>query len=782
MRHPYREFALHKLRPLRHALALALAAPAMTVLAAEPAVESREKFEVTAEKQPYKALSVTGATKTDTPVKDLPQNNEVVTSDPPQDAGLTRLAQAQSTAASSDAAEKIVVTGQREHYRGDVAVEDLPQAVQVITGETLKQVGAVKLNDALDLATGVARQNTFGGLWDGFAIRGFAGDLNVPSGYLVNGFNGGRGFGGLRDTSSIEKIEILKGPGSALFGRSEPGGTVSITTKKPQFKTEGSATFAAGSYNFLRAEGDYTTPVSDSTAIRVNGAIEDADSFRDTVHTKRSFVSPSILSKIGDKTSVWYELEWSRQEIPFDRGVLARNGQLGVIPNSRYLGEPGDGPTVAKVLGHQAELQHNLGKNWVLLVGGAYRTTDLNGIGQNPEFAAARQPFFTDGQTLSRQRRFTDYESSDLVGRVEVSGGFKTGAVGHHVLLGADYEDFKLDRLQTRYRPPAFNASSTLATLNAVNIFDPVYGNQPAANQNVFNDTEKDRSYGVYLTDQLDLTDALKLRLGARYDWFEQTIDNRLAVLQPPKQDVTAFSPSVGVTYKTSEAISFYTAFAKGFRPNTGFDAQRNPFEPEETTSYEVGMKYQLLDGDLNGNIALFKMKKTNVITADPVNAGQSIAIGAAESKGVEFDMAGELPGRLRVLFSYAYTDAISATNVLDPDFGRVVGSGDPLLNIPKHSASLLLLKDVDVGGRKLTLGGGAKYVGRRLGETGTNFYLPAYTLVRLLATYEVTSKLSVTGEVTNLTDKVYYPASFAALWVYPGAPRQFQVRATYKF
>ena len=683
---------------------------------------------------------------------------------------------------NAQAIEKFEVSAQRAHYRGDVALEDIPQSVQVITGETLKQVGAVKMNDALDLATGVARQNTFGGLWDGFAIRGFAGDLNVPSGYLVNGFNGGRGFGGLRDTSSVERIEILKGPGSALFGRSEPGGTVAITTKKPQFKTEGSATFAAGSYNFLRAEGDFTTAVSDSTAIRLNGAIEDADSYRDTVHTKRTFASPSILSKISNNTSIWYELEYSKQEIPFDRGILAINGVLGALPSSRYLGEPGDGPTTAEVLGHQAELQHIFWKNWVLLVGGAYRTTKLNGIGQNPEFGAARNRFFTDGQTLARQRRFTNYESDDTVGRAEVSGGFKSGSVGHHILFGADYESFKLDRLQTRYRPPAFNASTTLAVSNAVNIFNPIYGNAPVANQNVFNDTETQKSYGVYLTDQMDLTDALKLRLGARHDSFKQAIDNRLATLQPPKQDVTKFNPSVGLTYKVSDAVSLYTAFAKGFRPNTGFDVQRNPFAPEETKSGEVGLKFQILEGDVSGNLAVFKMRKTNVITADPINQGQSIAIGEAESKGIEFDIAGSLPGKVKVMFSYAYTDAISATNVLDPDFARIVASGDPLLNIPKHNTNLLLMKDVDLSGHKLTLGGGAKSVSRRLGETGTKFFLPGYSLFKLFATYEVSSKFSVTGEVTNLFDKVYYPASFAALWVYPGAPRQFQVRANYKF
>src|SRR5204863_2472456 len=109
------------------------------------------------------------------------------------------------------------------------------------------------------------------------------------------------------------------------FGRSEPGGTVSITTKKPQFKAEGNLGVAFGSNDFKRIEGDYTTPLGDTTAVRINGAFEDADSFRDTVHSKRSFASPSIVQKIGNNTQLWYELEWSEQKLPFDRGVVARN-------------------------------------------------------------------------------------------------------------------------------------------------------------------------------------------------------------------------------------------------------------------------------------------------------------------------------------------------------------------------------------------------------------------------------------------------------------------------
>ena len=130
---------------------------------------------------------------------------------------------------------------------------------------------------------------------------------------------------------------------------------------------------------------------------------------------------------------------------------------------------------------------------------------------------------------------------------------------------------------------------------------------------------------------------------------------------------------------------------------------------------------------------------------------------------------------------SYAYTDAY-LLQACSTDTGRVVGAGDPLINIPKHNANLLLTKDIDAGGHKLTLGAGAKYVSSRLGETGTTFFLPAYTIFRLLGTFEVTRNFSVTGEVNNLTDKVYYPASYAAIWVAPGAPREYQLRGTYKF
>ena len=135
--------------------------------------------------------------------------------------------------------EAVTVTGTRQAYQGDFNRLETPQAEQSIDAQTLRASGAVDLSRALDLSASVARQNNFGGLWNAFALRGFVGDENLPSNYLVNGFNAGRGFGGPRDLSGIDSVDVLKGPRAALFGRGEPGGTVNLLTKRPTFKDGG---------------------------------------------------------------------------------------------------------------------------------------------------------------------------------------------------------------------------------------------------------------------------------------------------------------------------------------------------------------------------------------------------------------------------------------------------------------------------------------------------------------------------------------------------------------
>ena len=496
----------------------------------------------------------------------------------PTAASLLSVPAAFAADAASTEVEQVVVTAQKQAYRGDTPLQELPQSVQTITAEMLKDVGVTRLNDALDMVSGVARQNNFGGLWDAYAIRGFAGNENLPSGFLVNGFNAGRGFGGPRDLSDVDHIEVLKGPSSALFGRGEPGGTVNIITKKPQFKEQGSVALSGGKWQTYRAEADFTGPLTDSVAGRINGAYEHADSFRDTVTSKKYVVTPSFLARLGEKTSIAYEFEYVHAEAPFDRGVVARNGVLGIIPVSTFLGEPGNRPTVVNAYSNQVNLQHDFNSDWTLLVGFGALNTSLKGTAEDPELGATRNPFLQKGtflpnNILSRRRISRNYHGNDLVPRAEVTGRFDTAGLVHHLLVGADYDDFKLNEVQGRYRPPVVSATSTLAQLNAIDVFNPVYGILPPLSP-FTNTLERDYAWGTYLHDQIDLTEQWKFHAGVRYDNFRQRLQDDIAHAVS-HQKVNATSPSFGLVYEPFTALTLYASYAKGFRPEYRAECRR---------------------------------------------------------------------------------------------------------------------------------------------------------------------------------------------------------------
>lgn len=675
--------------------------------------------------------------------------------------------------------QEIIVTGQRQAYRGDFMLRETPQAITVLNSEVLENAGVNRLSEALDLSASMARQNNFGGLWDNYAVRGFAGDENLPSGYLVNGFNAGRGFGGPRDVSGIEWIEILKGPNAALLGRGEPGGTINLITKKPEFEVEGALSASLGGFDTYRIDGDWTGPLSDAFAVRINGFYEDAGSFRDTLESKRYGLMPSALWRITDHTSLSYELELTRQEIPFDRGVVAVNNQLGVVPIERFLGEPGDGPLQADAIGHQLQLQHDFSDAWSVLLGAGYRETDLEGFSTEAELAGSRQRLFTDGQTLSRQRRFRDYEATHTVFRGELSGHFSTGSFEHRVLIGADSDTFENSQLFLRFRPGSA-ASQTPQSGNQINILNPVYGQFtlpiPGPQTNRLDELE---AWGVYVQDQIRLTDRLQVRLGVRYDDFTSESLNRATNARSSASD-DKVSPQVGIVFDATKSLTFYAAYGQGFRQNSGADFAGRAFAPEESESAEIGARINV--AGLQATIALFSMSKTNILTADPVNSGFSIAIGEAESQGVEFDLAGKLPGDIDVLLSYAYIDAEATKDVLDFNFGLAIREGDRLINVPEHTLSLMASKDFSLGSRDLKLGGGLLHVSERLGETATTFELPSYTTLRLFGSYAITDALEIAAEVNNLADEEYYTNSFSRLWVAPGAPRNATVTLRYSF
>ncbi|MFB2758064.1 TonB-dependent siderophore receptor [Shewanella xiamenensis] len=679
------------------------------------------------------------------------------------------------TAGLNDDIERLSIH-YRQAYRGNVPATELPQAITVLDEQLIKDTGLTRFQDLLDYSASVARQNNGGGLWDSFSLRGFPGNENMPSGYLINGFNGGRGFSGHRDLSNVAYVEILKGPGSALYGRSEPGGTVNIVTKKPQYEAQGYLKASAGSFDQYRLEGDFTSGLTDTLAFRINGAWQEHDSFRDYVFSDKTIVTPSLRWQLSDKSSLLYEVEYLKQEQLFDRGVVVLNNDFNTVPRSRYLGEPNDGPTKVDATGHQLTYEYELNEDWSLTAGYNYRDSSLNGYSSDAELAKGRQSLYDDGRTLTRQHRYRDYASEDHSVRAELSGQFDTGSIRHNLLLGTDAYHYRLKTGLYRYRGQK--------GAYAIDIFTPQYGAAQPEVSLLYENRETQDAWGAYLQDQLELTEHWKLHLGLRFDRYSQEIAEQVNASLSDQSDHRV-SPKVGLVYQWSEALSVYGSYSEGFLPLSGTDYAGNPFEPEESKSVELGVKFNSTWFELpvNGSLAWFDAQKSNILTSDPVNVGFSATLGEAKSTGIELDVAAELTENLQATLSYAYLNTRTANDSLNLDWGVLIPAGSPLVNVPKHTGSIILkqdLNDLSIDGH---LGLSWRYVDSRLGDSADpSFKLPSYQLLGMFFTTRLGENLSLALNVDNLLDEHYIASSYSALWAVPGEPRNVKVSVSYEF
>lgn len=683
-------------------------------------------------------------------------------------------AAATNTAATeSSSIEKIAVSGVRQAFRGDIPLSEQPQSIEFISSQTLDDAAVTTLTDIFDTTPSISEQNDFGGLWESFAIRGLVGDENIPSGFLINGFSSGRSFSGTRDTSNIDYVEVMKGPGSALYGRSEPGGTINIITKKPQFEEQGSVKVSAGSWQSYRGEGDYTNAISDQLAFRINGAVEDSEGFRDYHESEKTVITPSILWLISDSTKLNYELEYIDQSTTFDRGIVAVDGKIDALPIDTFLGEPSDKPTEVDAISHQLTIEHQIGQ-WSLLTGLSYSDSKFISESSDAELAPGRQIYFTDKKTLNRQHNERDFQTENMSARIELSGSISAAGFTHHLLIGTDASKFDFDKHWYRYRPTLDD------TRYAIDMYNPQYGKTAPAGSLLFDSTEVQHSYGVYLQDQIDITEQWKVQVGGRYDWFDQQIDNHINQNRS-KSDQNTFSPRVGVVYAYSDDVQYYTSYSEGFRPNSGYDKNGDSFKPETTTSFEAGIKFST--ETLNGSFTVFRAEKSNMLTTD-IQAGISTALGKVTSEGVEFDLHGDITERTSFDLAYTYTDAKTANDTVNPDWWVKLPKGSPLLNIPKHSANARIKRDLsDLINVDATIGMAVQYEGERLGETiDPSYYLPSYTLVNLFATYDINDATTIQLNVNNVLDKEYYANSYSAIWTQPGEPVNYKLSVKYSF
>ncbi|MGV7168749.1 TonB-dependent siderophore receptor [Xanthomonas axonopodis pv. ricini] len=684
--------------------------------AAQSQARDLDAVQVRSQYTPYRALSITGATKTDAPLRDLPISARVLDRTLLEDAGVTDLA------------------------------------------------------GALELASGITKANNLGGLWDSYSMRGFTGDPNFSSDYMVNGFNASRGYNGLRDAANTQSIEVIKGPASALYGRGEPGGAVNIVTKKPLFQPQHSVDVSAGRFDSYRAAIDSTGPLSENVAYRLNVMHKDQHSFRDTVDSDSTLLAPSLLWMPTPDTTVSYELEAVRLHTPFDRGVTAIGGDANRLPASRFLGEPRDGDIDLHSTGHQLFVVHGLDQTWSVQGGATYRDSGVRGFSTEPWTLQA------DQRSLRRERRYRDYQGRDIAARAEVLGSLQAGRVTHNVLFGIDGNRFDDSRFQQRAR--------SAATPYSIDVLAPRYGlAQPGRLSTITDTNERQQVWGVYAQDQIDLGARWKALLGLRYDHYRQDLDNHLRGTTQRASDGVA-SPRAGMTFHVDDALSLYASAAAGFRPNSGVGANGQSFAPEKSRSLETGLKYVQPGDGLEATVAAFRIDKKNVLSLDPADTSFSLPVGQMRSQGVELDLLGRLSPHLAASVGLAYTDSqVTRSSAAAASTGLAEGRRFP--NVPRLSGNAFLNYEQPLTGkRSAALGVGVLHTGERLGsvDSNTDFVLPAYTVWRAVGHYDLSQRLRLYAKVENLTDRRYAAFSYSEQWVYPGAPRSWTVGAQLRF
>jgi len=648
--------------------------------------------------------------------------------------------------------------------RTDTALHETPQSVSVVPKDVLQDTGATRLQDGLDYAGGVGRANNFGGQGlTTFTVRGF-----TTGEFYRNGFPINRGYPNAPDANTVERLEVIRGPATSLYGRGDPGGTFNVVSKQPLPESKVTLGSQFDDQGMHRATLDATGPLNQdgSLAYRLNLLGEGGDSFRDDVQSERYDVAPVISWQVNDATRIIFEGDFMRNNHPLDRGLTRLPGQLDTASRDTNIWEKGSDNLLHNDNNMaQLRFEHLLDDNWSLGGGMQWLDGSLKG---NAVEANGLQP---DGRTLGRNFNYRKLEWTDRDYQLNLTGHFDTGGFAHTLLTGVEYEDYDYNSIIQR--------SAAGATAYPIDIFDPVLGQaRPALTRTTTHDKENLKTWAFFVQDQVALTQRLKALAGVRFERFEHDYVNKLSAAGDFSKGENGVTPRFGLLYDLTDTVAVYANTARSFKPNSGAPAGATGggFDPEKGKSYELGVKWEALDRQLSVDAAIYHIVKENVLTRDPVDPNYSVAAGQVRSRGLDINIAGNITPEWRVIGGYAYVDAeVTKDNRLP--------SGTRLANIPRNSFSLLNTYEFQDGFAKgLGLGVGVKYVDDRNGQTeAVTYNMDQYTVVDLLGFYQLNEHVRLNLDVKNLFNKEYDEGAFNT-YAYPGAPRTVQAGVSYTF
>ncbi len=634
---------------------------------------------------------------------------------------------------------------------------DIPQVVNTVSDRVLEDQHATSLDEALYNVANVVQTNTLGGTQDAFTRRGFG--ANRDGSIMTNGLRTvlPRSF-----NAATNRVEVLKGPASTLYGILDPGGLINVVSKRPESAFGGSVSATSSSFGGGSGQFDVTGPIEGTRlSYRLIGEYQHEDDWRNYGKKKSRFIAPS-LTWSGDRATVNVSYAHRNYSTPFDRGTIfdLNTGHAVNVDRKTRFDEPFNVTDGYSDLA-QLNSEYRLNDAWTARFDYSYSQDHYNDnqarvMAYNSATGAlTRRVDATRGSTQKMHAT-----RADLQGKVVVGGFY------NEVLTGIAYENYDLLRTDM----------IRCKNVKGFNIYNPVYGTIGPCNAVSASDSDQriqQESYAAYVQDALYLTDKWIAVAGMRYQYYTQYAGKGRPFNVNTDSSDQKWTPKLGLVYKLTPTVSLFGNVAQSFMPQSSIASYIGNLPPEESTAYEVGAKFDLLSG-ITANIALFDIDKRNVLYNEIIG-DETVAktAGKVRSRGVEVDLAGSITDNLSVIASYGYTEA----KVLDdPDY-----AGKPLPNVPKHTGSLFLSYDIHnvYDSNTLTVGGGGRAVSKRSGTNGADYYLQGYAVADLFAAYKMKLQYPVTLQVNvkNLFDKTYYTSSIATnnLGNQIGDPREVQ-------
>lgn len=697
---------------------------------------------------------------------------------------------------------EIIVTAQAPAYappasavstRLSASPAVLPVSVQTVPAAVIQDQKSLRVRDALENVSGV-RPNPSIGSGNSFILRGFSDDRRLFRDGLTYSVGG---FRTELDTATLERIEVLKGPSSVLFGRSEPGGLINLVSKRPQESAAYSFEQQIGSFDHYRTTLDAGGPLlRDDVLYRFVGAYQDSGSFRDFGQTERYVIAPSLTWVISPETRWTLQYEHMHQDYIADFGIPVIGDRPANVPVQRSFGDPND--TVDFLSRSQvfSEFTHEFTDNVKLTHRFLYTRAKSEDDFVNPAPAFdAGAAFQSDRRTMNRNIFYQRSDTEEYATSLDLAINLEHGSIKHELVLGADY----LNVPKSEYG--AFGNYQTPDDSLAIDIFHPErsYGIDRSLFQRARNTALADDPYysvrgqeafGVYVNDHVQVGEQLHLLLGGRSDWAEVSSGSSGISYADANRGLgsrqdDAFSPRAGVLWQMRPELAVYGSYSRSFGANNSLNSNGDSLPPQQAEQFEVGLKAELFEKRLSTTLAAFDLERQNLLTpnlatADPFD---SIAVGSSRSRGVELDVLGRVDSHLSLIGSLAYTD----TGVEKDNSGL---QGNQLVNVPSWGGSLAVKYDFagEQAEEGFSVGLGLYAQGDRQGDAANTFVLPAYARFDAFAAYRWKlphGRLTAQVNVRNLFDETYYesadPESNVAprLGVYPGAPQSgiFSIR-----